>query len=142
MSFNAATEDFSRSRVTDGATVGVLQLILVLIGSKVALTSFLTGARLMTALGFREACIAAVGGGLILGCVSVPSAVAGARSRLSTYMLIVAAFGTRGGKLVNGFISLTVMGWFGVIATVFGQTIAQLPGAHGGATLEIGRAHV
>jgi cytosine permease len=131
MTFNATTEDFSRSRVTDAATIGLLRLVLVLIGSKVALTSFLTGARLMTALGFREACIVCVVGGLVLGCVSVPSAIAGARSRLSTYMLILDAFGTRGGKLVNGFISLAVLGWFGVIATMMGQTMSQLLGAHG-----------
>jgi cytosine permease len=130
MTFNAATEDFSRSRVSDASTIGLLRLVLVLTGSKVALTSFLTGARLMTSLGFRDACIVSVAGGLVLICVSVPSAIAGARSRLSTYMLIMGAFGTRGGKLVNGFISLAVLGWFGVIATMFGQTIAQLLGPH------------
>jgi cytosine permease len=129
MDLNNSTEDFSRAPVASEATVGPLRLLMVLMGSKVALSSFLVGARLMTGLGMRDAIVATIVGGLVLACISVPSAVAGARSRLSTYMLIVAAFGTTGGKVVNSLIALTVLGWFGVIATMLGQSITELAGA-------------
>lgn len=119
--------DYSNTPVPADQSVGGLRIALILMGVIIALPAFAMGAQLAHTLGTRHAIAASWAGGLLLAAIASLAAVAGARSRLSSYMLIVNAFGTRGGAIANGILAISLLGWFAVIAMLFGR--AMQPGA-------------
>ncbi|HVW69014.1 MAG TPA: cytosine permease [Steroidobacteraceae bacterium] len=119
-------DDFSRAPVPEAATIGPVRIVLIVLAVSIALPTFLMGAQLGLNLGLRDTVIACTLGGVVLGGVAALSAIAGARSRVSSYMLIAAAFGRAGGNFVNLALGLCVLGWFGVIAMMFGSTLRQM----------------
>ncbi|WP_109478144.1 cytosine permease [Paraburkholderia sp. C35] len=115
--------------ISEGLSIRSTQLVsgfritMVLLGVMIALPAFVMGASLSHALGVKGALTASLAGGLLLALVALPAAIAGARSRQTTYVLIQRAFGTRGGALVNLVIIIAVVGWFGVVAMMFGEAV-------------------
>lgn len=107
--------------VSDRRFIGGLRITLILLGVMVALPAFVMGANLTSALGVTGAMIASLAGGVILALVALPAAIAGAKSRQPTYVLIQDSFGARGGLVVNTIIVAAILGWFGIVATMFGQ---------------------
>src|SRR5947208_14452579 len=83
---------------THGVRLSAIRIALILMGALIALPAFVMGARLNEAMGTRASIIASLTGGFILSCIAAPAAVVGARSRLSSYQLLLAAVGYRGGK--------------------------------------------
>jgi cytosine permease len=111
------------------ARIGALRIVLILLALMIALPAFVTGAELAHAMGARQAALASLGGGLLLAMVAALGGAAGARHRASTYELIVDAFGHQGGRVANGVLGITVIGWYGVVAMMFGDALASaLPG--------------
>ncbi|MDB5368154.1 MAG: codB 1 [Rhodospirillales bacterium] len=115
-------DDYARDRVPESATIGLIRMLLILLGMVIALPVFVMGAQLGRGLGLYGVTIGCFAGGLLLAAIAVPTAIVGARARLSTYMLINAAFGSTGGKLVNALLALSLLGWFGVIMMLFGRS--------------------
>jgi cytosine permease len=105
--------------------VSALRLALILMGALIALPAFVMGAHLNAELGTRGAIIASLGGGFVLACIAASAAVVGAHSRLSSYELILLAFGHTGGKFVNAVLSLVMVGWFAVVASLFGDAVLR-----------------
>ena len=56
--------------------------------------------------------------------MSIPAAIVGAETRLSSYLIIEFVFGRRGSDFVNALLGLTLLGWFAVTAGFFGETLA------------------
>lgn len=128
-----AAQDYATTPVSSESSVGAWRIGLILMGAMIALPSFMMGAELAHSLGAAGAIRACLLGGIVLMLVAIPAAYAGARSRLSTYMLISQAFGSIGGHWVNGMLSLSLLGWFGVIAMMFGDAMAAVtPNTWGG----------
>jgi cytosine permease len=109
--------------IRDSQLVNGFRITMVLLGVMIALPAFVMGASLSHALGVTGALAASLAGGVILALVALPAAIAGARSRQTTYVLIQRAFGVRGGSVVNVVIITAVVGWFGVIAMMFGEAV-------------------
>lgn len=126
----ASLENFSRTPVPDEATVSGVRIALVLIAVAIALPAFITGMKLGQSLGFTRAAIAMFGGGCLLAAIGSATALVGARVRLSTYMIILFAFGRRAGMFVNLCLSLSLFGWFGVLAVMFGDAAQNLVADH------------
>ncbi|MFQ5983797.1 MAG: cytosine permease, partial [Woeseiaceae bacterium] len=59
----------------------------------------------------------------IIGCIT---GSIGARTRLSSYMLVRIAFGDRGAALVNLAFALSLLGWFGVNIDLFSDAVLRL----------------
>lgn len=74
-------------------------------------------------IGLSRAIIAVVAGAIILSLMSVPASVVGARTRLSSYMIIEHTFGYAGAKFVNFWFGLFLLGWYAVTAELFGRTL-------------------
>jgi cytosine permease len=87
-------------------------------------------------IGLSRALMAVVSGALILSVLSVPASVMGARTRLSSYMIIEHTFGYVGAKFVNFCFGLFLLGWYAVTAELFGRTLYLA--ATGLATLNLG----
>jgi len=115
--------DYSTSPVPADQTVSGFRIAMILMGVIIALPAFAMGAQLAHSMGTRAALAGSWIGGLLLSIIAMLAAVAGARSRLSSYLLIVNAFGTRGGVLANGILAISLLGWFAVIAMLFGRAM-------------------
>jgi cytosine permease len=122
-------DDHARSPVPESETIGLFRMILVVLAISIALPAFVMGPKLGHGLGLRDTVIACYAGGAVLALIGALAGVAGAISRLSSYMLIIAAFGRVGGRLINLALGLCALGWFGVIAALFGATVRQLMGS-------------
>lgn len=117
------TSDYSTTPVAAEALIHGSRILLILLGLMIALPAFIMGAELSFAFGATRAIGASILGGLILAVMAALSGYAGARSRLSTYMLIIDAFGTRGALIANGILGVALLGAFGVIAMMFGRAL-------------------
>jgi cytosine permease len=122
-------DDFARTAVTADANVSAARVALILVGMTIALPAFVLGGQLGIGLGLRGVLEASFGGGALLAFVAAATAAVGAKSRLSSYVLITRAFGETGGKIVNAALAFSLVGWFGVVAMMFGDSVAQCLGS-------------
>ena len=113
----------ARTPVADAETVSGFQVGIVIVGISITLPLLYSAGELARGIGFSRAMIASVAGALILSIMSVPAAVVGARTRLSSYMIIEHTFGFVGAKFVNFWFGLFLLGWYAVTAELFGRTL-------------------
>ncbi|TRZ58170.1 MAG: hypothetical protein D4S02_12665 [Rhodocyclaceae bacterium] len=109
----------------DAPRVSAARIVLILLAVMIALPAFVMGAELSHSLGAPQATLASLAGGGILAVIAAFGGALGARTRKSTYQLICDAFGTHGAKLANGALGLCILGWYGVVATMFGQALSS-----------------
>jgi cytosine permease len=121
-------DKFALGAVPDEARTTALSIGVMLLAANISLPALVTGGQLGLARGFAGTVTASFGGGLVLAVLAGVCAYAGARSRLTTYLLIVRAFGTRGGEVINLLLSCSVVGWFGVVLMLFAETMARMAG--------------
>jgi cytosine permease len=103
-------------------TVPGYRIALICIGVSFTLTGLYAGSILAATLGLRIGILAVVIGSALLTLMSLPAAVLGARTRLSTYMIVTRVFGATGSKLVNAVLAVVLLGWYAVTAELFGRT--------------------
>jgi cytosine permease len=113
----------SRTPVTDAETVSGFQIGIVLIGISITLPLLYSAGELAQGIGLSKAIIAALTGALILSLMSIPAAIVGARTRLSSYMIVEHTFGYVGAKFVNLGFGIFLLGWYAVTAELFGRTL-------------------
>jgi len=114
--------------VPEHETVGGVQIALVIIGVAICLPAFITAAEIASALGPRRGLIAVFGGGLVLSVMACLTGLIGQRLRLSSYMIVLHTFGTRAGRFINLLLSLSVLGWYGVLTGMFARAVLALLG--------------
>ena len=114
----------ARSRVRQEETVSGWSVGIVLFGICLTLPTLYTGAFTAGQLGWVGTIGAVAVASLVLVLMSIPAAIVGAETRLSSYLIIEFVFGRRGADLVNGLLALTLLGWFAVTAGFFGETLA------------------
>jgi cytosine permease len=105
-------------------SVSAFRVSLVMVGIAFTLTGLYTGSELAADLGLDAGIRASVLGGVVLTLMSVPAAVVGARTRLSTYVIVSHVFGAGGSKIVNLVLAIVLLGWYAVTAELFGRTCA------------------
>lgn len=96
----------------------------VVFGICLTLPTLYTGAFTAEQLGFIGTAQAVVVASVVLAMMSIPAAIVGAETRLSSYLIIEFVFGRRGSDFVNALLGLTLLGWFAVTAGFFGETLA------------------
>lgn len=97
---------------------------MVIFGICLTLPTLYTGAISAEQLGFIGTAKAVGLASLVLSIMSIPAAIVGAETRLSSYLIIEFVFGRRGSDFVNALLGLTLLGWFAVTAGFFGETLA------------------
>jgi cytosine permease len=113
----------ARTPVDPAEAVSGVQIGIVLIGISITLPLMYSAGELALAMGFRQAIVAALLGALILSLMSIPAAIVGARTRLSSYMIIEHSFGYAGAKFINLGFGVFLLGWYAVTAELFGRTL-------------------
>lgn len=119
-------DDFALRAIAEEARTPAYTVGLMLLAANISLPVLLTGGQLGVTRGFDGTVTASLWGGLILAGLTGSCAYAGARSRLSTYVLIVRAFGDDGGKLISLLLAVCAIGWFGVVLRLFADTVGRL----------------
>jgi cytosine permease len=120
--------DFALSAVPEAATTAAYRIGVTLLATNISLPALVMGGQLGVGLGLDGTMVACLWGGLVLAGLAGICAYAGARSRLTTYVLIIRAFGERGGELINLLLSLSAVGWFGVVVMLFAETMVRMVG--------------
>lgn len=116
-------DESARLKVREDETVSGWSVGVVIFGICLTLPSLYTGALAAHNLGILGTFKAIGIASLVLASMSIPAAIVGAKTRLSSYLLIEFVFGRKGADFVNALLGLTLLGWFAVTAGFFGQTL-------------------
>lgn len=116
-------DESARTPVRDDETVSGWSVGVVVFGICLTLPTLYTGAFTAEQLGFVGTAQAVALASLVLAMMSIPAAIVGAQTRLSSYMIIEYVFGKKGSDFVNALLGLTLLGWFAVTAGFFGETL-------------------
>ncbi|NKB33649.1 MAG: permease [Pseudomonadales bacterium] len=116
-------DESARTAVRDDETVSGWSVGVVLFGICLTLPTLYTGAITSQNLGFVGTAQAVGLASLVLAIMSIPAAIVGAQTRLSSYLIYQFVFGKKGSDFVNGLLGLTLLGWFAVTAGFFGETL-------------------
>ncbi|TQV67249.1 cytosine permease [Exilibacterium tricleocarpae] len=115
------TRNHANHAVPPDEQVGGVRIALVIVGVAITLPAFLLGAEIIHGLGAVRGITAIFCGGLILTATAMLTMTVGARSKLTTYAITQFAYGRTGARVVNLVLSITLFGWYGVTAMLFGQ---------------------
>ncbi len=113
--------DFSTSQVPSSAKYSGWHIALVIIGGTISIPGFLMAANIGASLGLQTAAVAFVSGCFVLGVLAALTGLCGQKSGLSAYMLCEFAFGRWGGRFASFVVACSLIGWFGVISTIFAK---------------------
>jgi cytosine permease len=117
-------DESARTPVREDETVSGWSVGMVIFGICLTLPTLYTGAITAQQLGFIGTAKAVGLASMVLALMSIPAAIVGAQTRLSSYLIIEFVFGRRGSNYVNALLGLTLLGWFAVTAGFFGETLA------------------
>lgn len=116
-------DESARVAVPDEETVSGWSVGVVLFSICLTLPTLYTGAITSENLGFVGTVLAIGLASLVLALMSIPAAIVGAQTRLSSYLIYQFVFGRKGSNFVNALLGLTLLGWFAVTAGFFGETL-------------------
>jgi len=112
----------SRTPVPKSEAVSGFQIGIVIVGVSLTLPLLYSAGVLAQGMGLSKAIIAVVSAALILSVMSIPAAIVGVKTRLSSYMIVEHTFGFAGAKFVNFWLGIMLLGWYAVTAELLGRT--------------------
>lgn len=118
--------EFSAAPITDDQLVAWPRVAAIAVMVAFALPVFVTGLEMYAKLTFMDMMIALFVGSAILTVIGATMGSIGARTRLSSYLLVRIAFGDRGAALVNIAFAVSLVGWFGVNIDLFSGAAVRL----------------
>lgn len=118
--------EFSAVKITDSQLVPWPRVAAV--GAMVAfsLPTFITGLEVYQALQPIQALLALFIGSVIIFGIGGVMGVIGAKTRMSSYLLVRIAFGDKGASIVNIAFAISLLGWFGVNINLFADAVSRL----------------
>ncbi len=129
------TNDYSREPVPDDQLVSGWNVATVIFSVGITLPIFYLGSDMGARLGLQNAAIAFTAGCLMLGVLACFTGYVGAKTRLSSYMIIEFCFGRTGARFVNWLMAIALLGYYGATADIFGTALedafANIIGWHG-----------
>ena len=91
-----------------------------------SLPTFITGLEVSQGLSPANTAWALLWGSVVVFLVGATTGSIGAKSRMSSYLLVRVAFGDVGAGIVNIAFAISLLGWFGVNINIFTDTVARL----------------
>lgn len=121
--------DYSLSRIPEGAKEPFWQILMVRIGAICCVSQLVLGAALGYGMSFWGAFWATMFGSVILQVLSWALGTAAAREGLSTSLLSRwAGLGKNGSAILGGVVAISMVGWFGVQNCVFADGMYSITG--------------
>ncbi len=118
--------EFSAVAITDNQLVPWPRVAAVAAMVSFSLPTFITGLQVSQGLSAMDTVWALIWGSVIITIVGMTMGVIGARCRMSSYLLVRAAFGDLGASLVNIAFAISLLGWFGININLFADAVARL----------------
>lgn len=119
--------DYSLSRVPEEAKQPFWRILFIRIGAICCVSQLMLGAALGYGLTFFDAFLATMMGSVLLQVVSWALGTAAAREGLSTSLLSRwCGLGKGGSALFGGVVAISMVGWFGVQNSVFGEGMTDI----------------
>lgn len=118
--------EFAAVSITDDQLVPWPRVAAVAAMVAFSLPTFITGLEVSEGLSPIGAVWALILGSLIILVIGATMGMIGARSRMSSYLLVRIAFGDKGASIVNIAFAISLLGWFGVNINLFTDAISQL----------------
>jgi cytosine permease len=120
------SNEFSATPVRDDQLVAWPRVASVAVMVAFSLPVFVAGLEMYHALTVPDFLIALVVGSALLTFIGATMGAIGARTRMSSYLLVRIAFGDRGAAVVNIAFALSLIGWFGVNIDLFSGAVTRL----------------
>lgn len=120
------TNEFAAVAISDDELEPWLKVSAVTILLGFSLPVFITGLEIYTASTPADTAWALLIGSLIIFAIGSLMGVIGARTRMSSYLLVRIAFGDKGAGLVNLAFAISLLGWFGVNINIFADAVLRL----------------
>lgn len=120
------TSEFSAAPISEDQLVAWPRVAAIAVMVAFALPVFVAGLEMYHALTAVDFLIALVVGSVILTVIGATMGSIGARTRMSSYLLVRIAFGDRGAAVVNLAFALSLIGWFGVNIDLFSGAVTRL----------------
>ena len=120
------TSEFAAVAIRDDQLVSWPRVAAVAAMVAFSLPTFVTGLEVGAGLSVVNTAWALLWGSVIIVIIGAVMGVIGARSRMSSYLLVRVAFGDRGAALVNLAFAVSLLGWFGVNINLFMDAVAGL----------------
>ncbi len=121
-----ATNEFAAVRITDDQLVPWPRVAAVSAMVSFSLPTFITGLEVSEGLSPAGAFWALFLGSVIILFIGGIMGAIGAKTRMSSYLLVRIAFGDRGAGIVNIAFAISLLGWFGVNINLFADAVARL----------------
>ncbi|MFT2092560.1 purine-cytosine permease family protein [Paraglaciecola sp. 2405UD69-4] len=118
--------EYSQVAVTKEQLVSWPRVAAVSIMVAFSLPTFITGIEVYQGLTVSDTVWALMIGSIILTVIGGVMGAIGAKTRLSSYLLVRLAFGDRGAGIVNLAFALSLIGWFGVNIDLFSSAVSRL----------------
>ena len=119
-------EDYATEPVPSHIRVKGYRIAIINCGLALSLSGLILGVELAASMGLAASTIAFIAGGTILALIAAITGYIGVKVRMSSYMIVRYAFGSRGSQLVNLCFAASLFGWFGVNASLFSQAASEL----------------
>ena len=121
-----SSNEFAAEEVAESQLVAWPRVAAVAAMVGFSLPTFVTGLEVAHGLPGSSALYAFVVGSVIIFGVGAVMGSIGARTRLSSYLLVRIAFGDSGARLVNIAFAISLLGWFGVNINLFSEAVGRL----------------
>lgn len=120
------TNEFAAVAITDEQLTPWPRVAAVAAMVSFSLPNFITGLEVSQGLSLVNTAWALVWGSLIIFLVGAATGAIGARTRMSSYLLVRIAFGDLGAGIVNIAFAISLIGWFGLNINLFSGAIERL----------------
>lgn len=123
------SDDYALSRVPRDKRLGFWTMLLQWLAQSGSISQFTLGATIGVGMTFGDAFLAFTLGAVVLEVVIFAIGLAGMREGLATPLLTRwVGFGRNGSALVSFVIAVSLVGWFGVQNSIFGDSVSALVG--------------
>ena len=119
-------DDFATKPVPEKNQVSAYKIAIIIIGGTIAVPGFLMASQISSGAGFYPGTVSYLLGCQVLAITGILAGLVGAKSKLSTYLILSYSFGKKGSKIANTLIALVMFFWFSILCNLFGHAVHEI----------------
>ncbi len=119
-------DDHPHQPVPESDRTDAYYIAVIMISGTIAVPGFLMASNISQGAGFYPGVIGFIIGCQVLAITGVFAGMVGARSKLSTYLILRYSFGTAGYRFGSFLIALVLFFWFAILCNMFGAAAEEV----------------